>query len=59
MTPLEGAQAWVDAWKEGWARHDADVIAARYAARCLIAEHRDTWTELEGDHGIDLAKEDA
>jgi hypothetical protein len=25
----------------------------------LIAEHRDTWTELEGDHGIDLVKEDA
>jgi len=22
-------------------------------------EHRDTWTELEGDHGIDLVKEDA
>jgi len=25
----------------------------------LISEHRDTWTELEGDHGIDLVKEDA
>ena len=25
----------------------------------LITEHRDTWTELEGDHGIDLVKEDA
>ena len=23
----------------------------------LIAEHRDTWTELEGDHGIALVKE--
>ena len=136
MTPLEGVQAWVDAWKDGWARHDADVIAARYAPDCrfrsqpfsalehgreaprayaarsfgeesratftfgepilaadgraaveyraviwppdggepttihgvsllkvgqdgLIAEHRDTWTELEGDHGIALVKEDA
>lgn len=25
----------------------------------LVAEHRDTWTELEGDHGIALVKEDA
>jgi len=25
----------------------------------LISEHRDTWTDLEGDHGIDLVKEDA
>ena len=25
----------------------------------LISEHRDTWTALEGDHGIDLVKEDA
>jgi hypothetical protein len=23
-----------------------------------ISEHRDTWTELDGDHGIDLVKED-
>lgn len=135
MTPLEGARAWVEAWKDGWARHDPDVIAARYAEDCrfrsspfrelehgrpvahayathsfeeeqsarftfgepivaadgraaveyravirtpdgsdttihgvsllrigadgLIAEHRDTWTELEGDHGVDLVKEDA
>lgn len=136
MTPLEGAQAWVEAWKDGWARHDSEVIAARYAPDCrfrsqpfrtlehrrgavlayaadsfdeearaaftfgepivgadgraaveyraviwspdagepttihgvsllkvgpdgLITEHRDTWTELEGDHGIDLVKEDA
>ena len=136
MTPIEGARAWVAAWKEGWARHDPDVIAARYAPDCrfrsepfralehgraapleyatrsfaeesratftfgepiisadsrvaveyraviwpseggepttfhgvsllkvgpdgLIAEHRDTWTQLEGDHGIDLVKEDA
>jgi ketosteroid isomerase-like protein len=25
----------------------------------LVAEHRDTWTELEGDHGTDLVKEDS
>jgi len=135
VTPLEGARAWVEAWQDGWARHDPDVIAARYAPDCrfrsepfrdlehgrgaahayathsfeeeqsarftfgepivatdgraaveyravittpdgtdttihgvsllriapdgLIAEHRDTWTELEGDHGVDLVKEDA
>ena len=135
MTPLKGARAWVEAWKDGWARHDPEVIAARYAPDCrfrsepfrdlergraaahayathsfeeergarftfaepivgadgraaveyravitapdgtdttihgvsllrigpdgLVTEHRDTWTELEGDHGIDLVKEDA
>lgn len=134
MTTLEGAQAWVEAWKDGWARHDPETIAVRYALDCrfrsepfrdpehgraaalayatrsfaeersarftfgepivgpdgraaveyravitapdgtettihgvsllkvgsngLIDEHRDTWTELEGDHGIDLVKED-
>lgn len=135
MTPLDGARAWVEAWKDGWARHDAEVIGARYAPDCrfrswpfrdlergrgaplayaarsfeeersvrftfgepivgadgraaveyravirpsdgglpttihgvsllkigpdgLIAEHRDTWTELEGDHGIDLVQEE-
>ena len=134
MTTLEAAEAWVDAWKDGWARHDPGVISARYAPECrfrsepfralehgraaahayatrsfgeerrarftfgrpivgedgraaveyravitapdgtdttihgvsllrvgpdgLIAEHRDTWTQLEGDHGIDLVKED-
>jgi nuclear transport factor 2 (NTF2) superfamily protein len=135
MTPQEGARAWVEAWKDGWARHDPDVIAARYARDCrfrsqpfrglehgrdaahayavrsfeeedfawftfgepivgpdgraaveyravisapdgaettihgvsllrigsdgLVEEHRDTWTELSGDHGIALVKEDA
>jgi nuclear transport factor 2 (NTF2) superfamily protein len=135
VTPLEGARAWVEAWKDGWARHDPDVIAARYTPDCrfrsepfrdldhgreaahayathsfeeersarfffgepivapdgraaveyravitapdgsdttihgvsllrigpdgLVQEHRDTWAELEGDHGIDLVKEDA
>lgn len=135
MTPLEGARAWVAAWKDGWARHDPHVIAARYTEDCrfrsepfrelehgraaalayathsfdeesratftfgepivgadgraaveyraviwprgdgepttihgvsllrvapdgLIAEHRDTWTELEGDHGVALVRED-
>jgi hypothetical protein len=23
----------------------------------LVAEHRDCWTELEGDHGVELIKE--
>lgn len=132
---LEGARAWVAAWSDGWARHDPEVIAARYAPDCrfrsqpfrplehgrsaplayatqsfeeersarftfaepivaadgraaveyravitapdgtdttihgvsilkvgpdgLIAEHRDCWTELAGDHGVALVKEDA
>ncbi len=135
-TTEQGARAWVEAWRDGWARHDPAVIAARYAPECrfrsqpfrdlehgrgaalayatrsfdeesratftfgepiigadgraaveyrgviwppdagepttihgvslltvghdgLITEHRDTWTELEGDHGVDLVKEDA
>lgn len=135
MTPLEGARAWVQAWQAGWANHDPEVIAARYADDCrfrsepfralehgrasalayathsfeeesratftfgepivasdgraaveyraviwptdggepttihgvsllridpngLVAEHRDTWTELAGDHGIALVQAD-
>jgi len=134
VTTEQGVRAWVEAWKDGWARHDPAVIAARYAEDCrfrsepfrplehgrsapleyatrsfeeersarftfgdpivgtdgraaveyravitapdgsdttfhgvsllevgpdgLIAEHRDTWTELEGDHGVDLVMED-
>jgi nuclear transport factor 2 (NTF2) superfamily protein len=130
VTPEDAARAWVEAWQDGWARHDPDVIAARYAEGCrfrsepfrelehgraavrayakrsfdeersarftfgepivapdgraaveyravitaedgtdvtihgvsllrvgpdgLIAEHRDTWAELDGDHGIEL-----
>ena len=134
-TTLDGARAWIEAWKDGWARHDPAVVAARYAPDCrfrswpfrdlergraaplayatrsfdeesrasftfgepiigadgraaveyravvwppdgggpttihgvsllkigsdgLITEHRDTWTELEGDHGVELVKED-
>jgi hypothetical protein len=134
VTPLEGARAWVAAWKDGWARHEPDVIAARYApdvrfrswpfrdlehgraaahayaaqsfeeersarftfgepivgddgraaveyravitapdgsdttihgvsvlrirADGLVGEHRDTWAELEGDHGTALVQEE-
>jgi nuclear transport factor 2 (NTF2) superfamily protein len=135
FTAAEGVRAWIDAWKDGWSRHDPEVIAARYAEDCrfrsepfrplehgrdaalayasysfdeesraeftfgepvvapdgraaveyraviwpseggdpttihgvslltvgsdgLIAEHRDTWTELEGDHGVALVQED-
>jgi nuclear transport factor 2 (NTF2) superfamily protein len=36
-TPFDpAARAWVKAWEMGWARHDPDVIAARYAEDCLI-----------------------
>ena len=135
MTAIDGARAWIEAWQDGWARHDAERIAARYAETCrfrseafrplehgrraplgyatksfaeeraarftfgepivasdgraaveyravitnrdgsettihgvslltigpdgLVTEHRDTWSQLEGDHGIDLVKEDA
>src|SRR4029079_15456492 len=34
MTALEGARAWVEAWKEGWERHDPGAVAARYAPDC-------------------------
>jgi ketosteroid isomerase-like protein len=30
----EAADAWVDAWSSGWANHDPDVIAERYAEEC-------------------------
>jgi uncharacterized protein (TIGR02246 family) len=33
------ARAWVNAWSEGWAKHDADVIAARYAEDCEFLSH--------------------
>jgi len=59
MTPLEGARAWVAAWQAGWSRHDPGVIAERYTVDCRFRSEpfRDTWTELEGDHGVDLVKE--
>jgi nuclear transport factor 2 (NTF2) superfamily protein len=34
------------------------VSLLKVGADGLIAEHRDTWTELEGDHGVALVKED-
>jgi ketosteroid isomerase-like protein len=33
------ARAWVDTWSEGWATHDPDVIAARYADGCEFRSH--------------------
>jgi nuclear transport factor 2 (NTF2) superfamily protein len=36
MTTAEAAAAWVDAWSEGWARHDPAVIAERYAPDCVF-----------------------
>jgi hypothetical protein len=34
MGAEEAARAWVEAWTEGWDRHDPDVIARRYAPDC-------------------------
>jgi ketosteroid isomerase-like protein len=39
VTPLEGARAWVEAWKDGWARHDVEAIAARYTPDCTFRSH--------------------
>jgi nuclear transport factor 2 (NTF2) superfamily protein len=36
MTTAEAAAAWVDAWSEGWARHESEFIAARYALDCVF-----------------------
>jgi len=33
------ARAWVEAWSAGWAEHDPDVIAARYAEDCEFRSH--------------------
>jgi uncharacterized protein (TIGR02246 family) len=33
------ARAWVQAWSTGWAAHDADVIATRYADDCEFRSH--------------------
>jgi hypothetical protein len=34
MTTEQAARAWVDAWTDGWARHDPEVIARRYSPDC-------------------------
>jgi nuclear transport factor 2 (NTF2) superfamily protein len=39
MNSLEAAGAWVDAWSDGWARHDPAVIAARYGPDCVFRSH--------------------
>ena len=39
MTTAEAVAAWVDAWSEGWARHDAAAIAARYAIDGAFRSH--------------------
>jgi ketosteroid isomerase-like protein len=39
VTALEGARAWVAAWSDGWARHDAEAITARYAPDCTFRSH--------------------
>jgi len=36
VNTAEAASAWVDAWSEGWANHDPEVIAARYASDCVF-----------------------
>lgn len=36
MSTTEAASAWVGAWSEGWANHDPEVIAARYAPDCVF-----------------------
>jgi ketosteroid isomerase-like protein len=33
------ARAWVAAWSDGWANHDPDVIADRYATSCVFLSH--------------------
>ena len=39
MNAMDAASAWVDAWSDGWARHDPAVIAARYAPDCVFRSH--------------------
>lgn len=55
MTPLEGARAWV---ADGSDTTIHGVSLLRIGPDGLVEEHRDTWTELEGDHGVALVKED-
>jgi len=49
MTQLDGARAWVAAWSDGWARHDADAVAARYAPDCRFRSH--PFRDLEHGRG--------
>lgn len=53
MTPLEGARAWVAAWQDGWARHEPEVIAARYAPDCRFRS--EPFRDLEHGRGAALA----
>ncbi len=39
MDPKDAARARVEAWKRGWAVHDPDTIAARYAEGCEFLSH--------------------
>jgi hypothetical protein len=34
MEAEQGARVWVEAWSDGWARHDPAAIASRYAPGC-------------------------
>jgi hypothetical protein len=34
MTGVQAAAAWVAAWTDGWARHDPEILARRYAPDC-------------------------
>jgi nuclear transport factor 2 (NTF2) superfamily protein len=53
MTPLEGTRAWVAAWSDGWARHDPEAVAARYASDCRFRSH--PFRDLEHGRGAALA----
>ena len=39
VTPAGAAQAWVDAWSTGWAKHDTEAIAQRYSRDCVFVSH--------------------
>lgn len=39
MDTREAAQRWADVWERGWREHDADVIAALYAAGAFWQQH--------------------
>jgi uncharacterized protein (TIGR02246 family) len=50
MDTEAAARLWVEAWSRGWAGHDADLIAVRYAEDCLFLSHPFR-TPLEGREG--------